>query len=117
MVEKGTFPEGIIAAGMVFQEFSLDEQRFRHTLEVMNDPAAGEKVENPVWFSAALLARRLTVVGLDRVTPEMVLDLSGPDGDELTRATLQLEQRRREFRNSAQAGTEAPDSSSEDGVQ
>ncbi len=117
MTETGQLPEGIVVDGRVCRDFVIDEQRFRHTLEIMNDPASGEKVEDPVWFSAALLARRLSVVGVDRVTPEMVLDLSGPDGDELTRATLQLEQRRREFRSSAQAGAETSDSPSEDGVE
>lgn len=117
MIEQGTFPEGIIVDGIKFKEFTLDEQRFRHTLEIMNDPAAKDKVEDPVWYSAALLARRMTVEGLEHITAEMVLDLSGPDGDELTRAGIALEQRRRDFRNSLQARENVPDSPAEAGAQ
>jgi len=116
MVEQGTFPEGIVFDGLVFRKFTLEEQRFRHTLEIMNDPASGDKVSDPVWYSAALLARRMTVEGLVHVTAEMVQDLSGPDGVELTRASIALEQRRQDFRSSVQASEKDADSAAETGV-
>jgi hypothetical protein len=117
MVEQGTFPEGLLVEGRLYREFILDEQKFRHTLEIMNDPTTGNKVEDPTWYSAALLAKRLTVEGLSEVTPEMVLDLSGPDGDELTRVSIDLENRRQEFRSTAQAAAEASAGAVEAGVQ
>lgn len=119
MVECGVFPEGIEIAGQVHREFTLDEQKFRHTLEVVNDPATGSRIEDPVWYSAALLARRLSIPGQfdAAVTPEMVLNLSGADGDELTRASIVLEQRRQAFRSAAQAAPEAAAGALEDGVQ
>lgn len=117
MVESGIFPEGIVVEGRLHCDFTLDEQKFRHTLEVMNDPATGSKVVDSVWYSAALLARRLSVVGIPVITPDMVLDLSGPDGDELTRASIELELRRKEFRSAAQAASETAAGAAEDGVQ
>ncbi|MFH1028483.1 MAG: hypothetical protein V1791_10820 [Pseudomonadota bacterium] len=117
MKQPGTFPEGLMVDGSAYRIYTLDEQKFRHTLEVMNDPATGDKVEDPVWYSAALLAKRLEVEGLPCVTAEMVLDLSGPDGDELTHASIVIEQRRREFRSAAQAATEDPAGPVETGVQ
>jgi hypothetical protein len=101
MVEQGTFPEGLLVEGRLYREFILDEQKFRHTLEIMNDPTTGNKVEDPTWYSAALL----------------VLDLSGPDGDELTRVSIDLENRRQEFRSTAQAAAEASAGAVEAGVQ
>jgi hypothetical protein len=108
MTESGTFPEGIIVDGKVCREFTLDEELFRHTLELSNDPAIDPaQFNDPAYYSACLLAKRLTVPGIDRVTPELVQNLSGADGAALVTVATKLEIRRKAFRDAAEAAPEA----------
>lgn len=103
MTESGTFPEGIIVDGKVCREFVLHERTFRCTLELANDPAIKrELLSTPAYYDAAIISKRLKVAGIDNLTPEMVLDLDGDDGDTLAQAMMALDQRRAEFRSTQQ---------------
>jgi len=108
----GTFPEGIVVDGICYREITLTEHQFRHTMELASDPTTDVKrLEDPVYYQAAILARRLKVNLLPvPVTPDMILELSGVDGDELARVASTLEQQRKAFRDAAQAAPPGPDS-------
>lgn len=107
----GTFPNGVInGQGEVCHEFVLNERTFRHSLELANDRNIDkELLVDPVYYDAAIIAKRLSVPGLDRLTPEMVLDLEGEDGDALAQAIMTLDQRRSEFRSAAPAAPKTTD--------
>jgi hypothetical protein len=106
MEQPGKFPEGIVVEGVAYCDFTLGEKTFRTTLEVGNDRTLDrKKLEDSVYYDACLFAKRLTVKGIEKLTPEQILDLSGPDGDELILAEVTLEKRRQEFRGAAQAAS------------
>jgi len=111
MVQTGTFPNGIINdKGEACRDFILHERAFRHTLELANDQAIKkELLASPTYYDAAIISKRLKVAGIDNMTPEMVLDLEGDDGDTLAQAMMDLDQRRADFRSSQQAAQKATD--------
>jgi len=117
MEQTGTFPNGITdEEGAICRDFTLTERTFRHTLEVANDPAIKkELLSDASYYDAAIISKRLKIAGIDNLTPEMVLDLEGNDGDTLAQAMIDLDQRRAEFRKQQQAAPEATDSSGETG--
>lgn len=135
LTEKGTFPEGIIVDGRVLRDFVLEEETFRHTLEVSSDPAlAADLGGDDAYFAAAVMSKRLVVEGLDRVivdpdtkretvipgrgmTPQMVLDLSRSDGRALLMASGTLEERRLAFRKEAAGKADGRPGGDETGVQ
>jgi len=76
-----------------------------------NDPAIKkELLASPTYYDAAIISKRIKVAGIDNLTPEMVLDLEGDDGDTLAQAMMDLDQRRAEFRSTQQAAPKAADS-------
>lgn len=102
MDHKGTLPIGIEVDGKLYREYLLEEQRFKHTLRVYTDPEiASDALKEPAYAEAAIMAKRLVVEGIDKVTPEMVLDLFPEDGDELGAAIADIRKRRNEFRSEA----------------
>ena len=121
MIESGTFIDGIHVPAhtrpgakrgdkpvpvpaRTFLAFTLREDRFGDTLEVANNPLTSAKAaDSEAYYRAALFAQRLTIEGLDTVTPEMVVELSGADGEILMDAAGRIARRRQEFRNAAQA--------------
>jgi len=110
MQVTGSFPEGIITEDGIFQGFVLMEQTFRTTLEIAHDPDIDkELINDEVYYSACLMSKRLQVEGLDRVTPEQVLDLSALDTAELINKTNALETQRANFRDAAKAAAEERD--------
>jgi len=117
MEQTGTFPNGIInKEGKICQDFTLVERTFRHILEVANDPSIKKEMfSDPSYYDAAIISKRLKIAGIDNLTPEMVLDLEGDDGDILAQAMMVLDQRRAEFRKQQQTAQEATDSSGETG--
>jgi hypothetical protein len=107
MTESGIFPEGMLHEGKAYKDFTLDEETFGHTLGLINDPAIDAKrMDDPAYNAAALFSRRLTVEGIARITPDAVLGLSGPDGNELIMASITLESRRLRFRRELEAAPE-----------
>ncbi|MDA8413028.1 MAG: hypothetical protein M0023_04480 [Desulfobacteraceae bacterium] len=108
--EKGTFTHGIIVDNKIHREFVLEEEVMRHTFLVSNDPtldfvrlAGNDKAKPPVpadeaYYSACLMAARLKVEGLDKVTPEQVEQLSKEDARRLLTLSAIIEQRRDHFR-------------------
>jgi hypothetical protein len=104
----GRFPEGIITAdGRIFRDFMLLEQTFRTTLEIAHDQSIDKDLlDDEVYYSACLMAKRLTVDGIDNLSPEQVLDLSAEDAAELINKTSILERQRANFRDAAQAAAE-----------
>lgn len=108
MQVTGTFPEGIITAdGRILRDFTLQEQTFRTRLEIAFDPAIdADLLADPVYDAACLMAKRLQVDGIDKVTPEQVLDLGVQDSSELINKVTLLETQRANFRSAAQAAAE-----------
>lgn len=104
MVQTDTFPNGITNdKGELCRDFILQERTFRHTLELANDPAIKkELLGSPAYYDAAIISKRLAVAGIDKLTPDMVLDLEGDDGDTLANAMMELDKRRAEFRSQQQ---------------
>lgn len=117
MNHKGTLPVGIELDGKVYRDYTLEEERFRHTLAVYTDgKIAREALNDPAYHAAAILAKRLIIPGIDLkgkdpetkkeiviaegkgVTPEMVLDLFPEDGNALGQAGSDIAARRAEFR-------------------
>lgn len=117
MHEPGTFPHGVTnEEGSICREFYVVERSFRHSLELAHDPAiSNEKLQDPVYYDAAIISKRLQVPGVTRVTPEMVLDLLDDDADALTSSLMTLGSRRAEFRRKQQAAPEADDSAAQAG--
>lgn len=117
MVQTGTFPNGIPNdKGELCRDFILHERTFRNTLELGNDPhIKREQLSDPVYYDAAIYSKRLKVAGIDKLTPEMVLDLEGVDGDELAGACVDLDHRRAEFRSQQQAAPKAAAGSDQTG--
>lgn len=110
MQVAGTFPEGIITKDGIFRNFTLQEQTFRTTLEIAHDQDIDKDLMNDeVYYSACLMSKRLSVAGLDKVTPEQVLELSALDAAELINKTNVLETQRANFRSAAQAAAEERD--------
>ena len=109
MVQTGTFTIGITnGKGELCREYILHERTFRNTLELGSDPDIKiEQISDPVYYDAAIYSKRLKVAGIDKLTPEMVLDLEGADGDELSIACVKLDQRRAEFRKEQQTAAKA----------
>lgn len=113
---EGTFPDGIIVNGVIYREFALAEEVFRHSLEMANDTKLDmSRMGDDVYFQACLYARRLAVAGVS-MTPESVLELSGADGRELLRAVAQVEEQRKAFRDAAEAAQVAPGGGVEAGI-
>ena len=119
MQVTGTFPEGIITEnGRISRNFTLVEQLFRHTLEIAHDPDIdAEDVGDPVYYSACLLAKRITIEGISKVLPAMILELSGLDGTELAKATFTLENQRANFRSAAEAAEKERAGAAETGAE
>lgn len=103
----GKFPEGIITNDRICRDFTLQEQTFRTRLEIAFDPDINtDLLADGVYDAACLMAKRLRVDGIDKLTPEQVLDLSAQDSSELIGKTLKLESQRANFRSAAQAAEE-----------
>lgn len=114
----GTFPEGIIHEGKLYRQFSLAPEAFCHSLALMSDPDVDTKqLHNDTYFRAALFAQRLTVPGIKKITPDMVLYLSGDDGQELLSISNDLEKRRKEFRRSLETAAENASCDAEAGAE
>jgi len=113
----GTFPDGITnTKGEICRDFILQERTFRHTLELANDPAINKDLLGDyVYYDACIISKRLKVTGIEYLSPEMVLDLGGGDGDTLANAIMDLDKRRSDFRSAQQAAQKAPDSPPEAG--
>jgi|GEM_PF-3115572 len=124
LTESGEFFHGMLSEGRYYKAFTLEEEVMEHTLRVSNDTEldfarlygdeANELPEDFAYYSAALLSKRLTVPGIAKVTPEMVLRLSRSDGRMLLMYSSQLEQRRELFRKEAAASEEGHPSDVED---
>jgi hypothetical protein len=127
MIERDTFTHGLLSEGKYFKDFTLEEEVMKHTLDVANDleldiPRLIGNVEENIpedetYYSACLLAKRLTVEGVEKVTPEMVLGLSRTDGRLLLRLSSRLDKRRELFRDEAAANQKGHPGAPEAGLQ
>jgi len=113
----GTFPNGVTTAeGDICKDFILQERTFRNTLELANDSAINKDLlKDPAYYDACIISKRLKVSGIEYLSPEVVLDLDGADGDTLADAIMDLDKRRSDFRSAQQAAQKAPDSPPEAG--
>ena len=110
ITEKGTFTHGIIFNGIILREFTLKEEVMRHTFLVSNDRtldiarlSGDDKATPPIapdeaYFQACIMAARLKVEGIAKVSPEQVENLSKADGMQLMFKSAAIEQRRDLFR-------------------
>ena len=145
MTESGTFIDGITIEGTTYREFTLEEQKFRHTLSVLHSTDGTRAANDPVMFSGAILAARLLIPvdsgiteeqGKDltaeekekldttlkkipryaQLTAENIMDLSAEDGEVLTTASIRLELRRKSFRDAAGAASQGANGTTEAGA-
>lgn len=117
MTESGTFTHGIEVDGQHYRAFTLEEEIFGHTIEVMNDTSLDRaQLVNPTYYAAALLATRLTVEGIDTVTPEMIIGLSREDGMTLLTLSAELDDRRALCRGEAEAAAQGHAGAAQDGL-
>jgi hypothetical protein len=126
LTESGVFSHGIVSKGKWFTDFILEEDTFGHTLAVSNDPdqdwarlAGDEKkgiAPDEAYYSAAVLAKRLKVEGLGKVTPEQVLALPRADGQLLLSLSATLEKRRDLFRKETAPHEEGHPGDAQDGL-
>jgi hypothetical protein len=126
LTESGTFIHGIEHEGKFYREFVLEEEVMRHTFMVSNDNSlnlerlAGDEKKKIApdagYFSACIMAARLKVEGLDRVSPEQLEELSKADGMLLLVMSAQLEQRRTLFRAKAETPEKGHPSSKKTGL-
>lgn len=63
--EKITFPDGILVGNKLFIEAVLEEEVFSHALQASSLPDIDfARLDNPAYYSAALIAARLAIPGL-----------------------------------------------------
>ncbi len=111
-----SFPEGLLHQDKLYKEFTLVTEEFRHTLDLLNNPAVQtERLADEAYYQACMLAARLTVPGVEAVTPEMIQQLAGADGRTLLSASNELEIRRRDFRRAIETAKEETSSPAETG--
>jgi len=107
MTEKGTLPVGVEFEGKVHQDFELRSQFVRDTVDIFDDPVAGDRAErNNQFFAASLFAGRLVKLGeipKEQITVDMVLDLEQEDYMEIVQAGKRLEERMATFRGKTPA--------------
>jgi hypothetical protein len=119
LIEFGTFTHGIFCQsdkseksdpsdqpqGKYYKTFALEEETMRHTLMVANDTTIdyGRAASDDAYYHACLLAARLKVEGVEKVTGEMVEALSRVDGRQLIQLSNKLEERRELFRKETEA--------------
>jgi hypothetical protein len=111
--QQETFIHGICVNGKVHRKFTLEEEVMRHTFLVSNDRTldldrltGDEKKRIPpdeAYFQACIMAARLKVEGIDKVTPEQVESLSKSDGHQLMYLSSIIENRRELFRKEIEA--------------
>ncbi len=116
MSQSGVFVDGVEIDGRCCTGFTLVAETFGHTLNLLNDPEIEvERLQDEAFHRACLFAQRLTIEGVAKVTPDMVLELSGTDGRLLLSADAILMQRRLEFRSQAQTAAQTDSSPAETG--
>lgn len=113
-----TFPEGLLHEGKLYKEFTLVTEAFQHTLDLLNNPAVQtDRLADESYYQACMLAVRLAVPGVETITPEMIRQLSGPDGRTLLSVSNELENRRRDFRSSIETAAQDAGSPAETGAE
>jgi len=111
-----TFPEGLLHEGKLYKEFALVAEQFQHTLDLLNNPAVQtDRLADESYYQACMLAARLAVPGVETITPEMIQQLSGPDGRTLLSVSNELENRRRDFRSSIETAAQTDGGPAETG--
>lgn len=93
--EKITFIDGILIGNKLFDEGILEEEIFSHTLQASTLPNIDvDRLDNPAYYSAALLAVRLKIPGLfearlesDEAFAEMVEEFAENTGRKIEDVT------------------------------
>jgi len=105
MIEKGTLPCGVEYGGQTHQEYEIREQRVRDTVSVYDDAEVAKRAEkNATFFGLCILAGQIVKLGSipkEAITPDLLLDMSQADCNELSEASKRLEERRKSFRGEA----------------
>lgn len=105
LTEKGILPVGIEYEGIVHREFEIREQRVRDLVAVYDNPeVAGRAESNDAFLGLCILAGQVVSLGAipaEAITPELLLDMTQEDFNELSNAARRLEERRKSFRGEA----------------
>lgn len=118
LIEKGTLPDGVEIDGAVVRAYELREQLVRDSVEVHESADADRANASDTYFTVCVMAKRLELSGVSRekITTELVMNMTMDDFNELAAAGKRLEEKRRTFRGAAKAAPPAADSTVEAGV-
>lgn len=101
--EKGTLPVGLEYNGIIHKEYEIREQLVRDSVTVYDDPQRGTRADkNDSFMGLCILAGQVLSLGSipkDEITPELFLDMTQTDVNELSSAAGRLEKRRKSFRS------------------
>jgi phage FluMu protein gp41 len=103
LTEKGTLPVGLEHNGITHKDFEIREQLVRDSVTVFDDPFRAKRAEkNDSFMGLCILAGQLLTLGSipkEEITPELLLDMTQSDINELSAAARRLEERRKSFRS------------------
>lgn len=95
--EKGTLAVGLHYEGILHKEFVLRPQIVGDSIEALEDERAQK---NNSYFGLCLLTKQIVKLGnipQDKITPELVMQLTDVDFEILVKAKEALESRLRSF--------------------
>lgn len=108
MKRTGRLPQGIVIDGALYQDYELREQIVGDEIEIMESDYAPRAMKNDSFFGVCVMARRLTLTGLDKpVTPEMVMGMTQSDFVHLIADGKKQDSKRASFRDAAEAAPDA----------
>jgi hypothetical protein len=106
MKGEGTLPVGVEFEGVTHRAFVLRPEKVRDSIEAMEDEKAKT---NNTYLYIATFARQIEKLGdipKESITPELLMDMTEVDFEEMERAKKALELRLKSFRGE---GDKIPD--------
>lgn len=116
ITEKGTLIVGVEFDGKAHKEFELKPQLVRDSVEAMEDPKA---VKNDGYFGVCLLAKQVVRLGgipSEKITTELLMNLTEIDFKVMTEVKGALENRLYSFRSETKDPAKVDTGSHKDGV-
>lgn len=116
--EKGTLPFGVEYEGKICRDYALREQLVRDAVEVLEGPDSDRAAKSDSFYSVCIMAHRLSIFGVPKgeINTELLMGMTQEDYNELSAADKRIKEKRRSFRDAAQAAKEAPDRVAQAGV-
>ena len=99
ITRNGTLAVGIEYGGKIHKEFILRPQMVRDSIEAMEDERA---VKNDSYYGICLIAKQMEFLGEipgEKITPELLLDMTEVDFKILMEGKEALDKRLRTFRD------------------